>query len=135
VPLLRRPGHAGSRAAAVRGLGGPEQAWLADVPGTTEDKARCVPTSLTYHVGASANFDGYKTGQPMARVFEYESNADDPDILAEQAFMLFNADPGGFQNLATGPDLGFYAARSYSLMRPSRTGRRWIRFLERSAAG
>ena len=39
----------------------------------------------------------------------------------------------GFQNSATGPDLGFYAARSYSLMRPPRTGRRWIRFLNRSA--
>ena len=33
----------------------------------------------------------------------------------------------GFQNSATGPDLGFYAARSYSLMRPPRTGRRLIR--------
>ena len=43
--------------------------------------------------------------------------------------------PVGFQNSATGPDLGFYAARSYSLMRPPRTGRRWIRFWERSATG
>ena len=43
--------------------------------------------------------------------------------------------PVGFQNSATGPDLGFYAARSYSLMRPPRTGRRWIRFRERSATG
>ena len=41
----------------------------------------------------------------------------------------------GFQNSATGPDLGFYAARSYSLMRPPRTGRRWIRSWERSATG
>jgi len=39
----------------------------------------------------------------------------------------------GFQNSAIGPDLGFYAARSYSLMRPPRTGRRRIRSLERSA--
>ena len=30
---------------------------------------------------------------------------------------------------------GFYAARSYSLMRPPRTGRRLIRFRERSATG
>jgi hypothetical protein len=30
----------------------------------------------------------------------------------------------GFQNSATGLDLGFYAARSYSLRRPPRTGRR-----------
>ena len=40
-----------------------------------------------------------------------------------------------FQNSAIGPDLGFYAARSYSLMRPPSTGRRWIRFRERSAGG
>jgi hypothetical protein len=33
-------------------------------------------------------------------------------------------EPVGFQNSATVPDLGFYAARSYSLMRPLRTGRR-----------
>ena len=43
--------------------------------------------------------------------------------------------PVGFQNSATGLDLGFYAARSYSLMRPPRTGRRLIRFWERSATG
>jgi hypothetical protein len=43
--------------------------------------------------------------------------------------------PVGFQNSATGADLGFYAARSYSLMRPPRTGRRLIRSWERSAAG
>jgi len=33
----------------------------------------------------------------------------------------------GFQNSATGIDLGFYVARSYSLMKPPRTGRRLIR--------
>ena len=43
--------------------------------------------------------------------------------------------PVGFQNSAAGPDLGFYAARSYSLMRPPRTGRRLIRSWERSATG
>ena len=32
------------------------------------------------------------------------------------------AEPVGFQNSATGPDLGFYAARPYSLMRSPRTG-------------
>ena len=41
----------------------------------------------------------------------------------------------GFQNSATRRDLGFYAARSYSLMRPPRTGRRLIRCWERSATG
>ena len=38
------------------------------------------------------------------------------------------AEPVGFQNSAIGADLGFYAARWYSLMRPSRMGQRWIRF-------
>ena len=41
----------------------------------------------------------------------------------------------GCQNSATGPDLGFYAARSYSLIRPPRTGQRLIRSWERSATG
>jgi len=44
--------------------------------------------------------------------------------------------PGvGFQNSAAGLELGFYASRSCSLMRPPRTGRRFIRSGERSAAG
>src|SRR6266576_4458812 len=43
--------------------------------------------------------------------------------------------PVGFQNSAIRLHLGFYAARSYSLMRPPRTGRRLIRCRERSAAG
>ena len=43
--------------------------------------------------------------------------------------------PVGFHNSATGADLGFYAARSYSLMRPPRTDRRWIRSRKRSATG
>jgi hypothetical protein len=33
-------------------------------------------------------------------------------------------DPAGFQNSATGLDLGFYAARSYSLITPPSTLRR-----------
>src|SRR5262249_21492517 len=43
--------------------------------------------------------------------------------------------PVGFQNSATGPGLVFYAARSYSLVRPPGTGRRSIRFRDRSATG
>ena len=35
--------------------------------------------------------------------------------------------PVGFHNSATSLDLGFYAPRSYSLMRPTRTGQRLIR--------
>ncbi len=41
----------------------------------------------------------------------------------------------GFQNSAAGPDRRFYAARSYPLIRPPRTGRRLIRSLARSATG
>ncbi len=41
----------------------------------------------------------------------------------------------GFQNAAMGVDLGVYAARSYSLMRPPRTDRRLIRSRERPTAG
>lgn len=43
--------------------------------------------------------------------------------------------PVGFQNSAPGADLGLCAARSYSLVRPPRTGWRWIRSWVRSAAG
>ena len=41
----------------------------------------------------------------------------------------------GFKNSARGLDLGVYAVRSYSLMRPPRTGRRLILSRERSATG
>jgi hypothetical protein len=44
-------------------------------------------------------------------------------------------DACGVPEVATGLDLGFYAARSYSLMRPPRMGRRLIRSRERSATG
>jgi len=43
--------------------------------------------------------------------------------------------PVGFQKSATGPDMGFYAARSYWLRRPPRTGRCLIRSWERPAPG
>jgi hypothetical protein len=41
--------------------------------------------------------------------------------------MSSRAGPVGCQNSATASDQGFYTARSYSLMRPPRTGRRLIR--------
>ncbi len=46
-----------------------------------------------------------------------------------------DGEPVGFQKSATCLDLGFYAARSYSLMRLPRTGRRLIRSRERSVTG
>jgi hypothetical protein len=54
-------------------------------------------------------------------------------LYAYQSLRYYN--PAGFQNSATGPELAFYAARSYSLMRPPRTGRRLIRSREGSATG
>ena len=44
-------------------------------------------------------------------------------------------DPVGFQNWATVVTWAFYAARSYSLRRPPRMGRRLTRIWERSATG
>jgi len=44
-------------------------------------------------------------------------------------------EPVGFQNSAIGPELGFYAARSYSLMRPPRTGCAGSASGKRSGAG
>ena len=74
---------------------------------------------------------------PLAgRDFEFVEHrqnwGEDRVCLHDEDGQLFSL-PVGFQNSATGPDLGFYAARSYSLMRPPRTGRRRIRSLERSA--
>jgi|SRR5690242_7293501 hypothetical protein len=73
-----------------------------------------------------------------ARLFRGASRAYERDYLdaaaalgryspAELIGFARQLDPVGFQNSAAGPDLRFYPARSYSLMRPPRTGRRWIR--------
>jgi hypothetical protein len=59
----------------------------------------------------------------------------DPDALGGEHGVEGAGELVGFQNSAAGPDLGFYAARSCSLMRPPRTGRRSIRSWERSATG
>jgi hypothetical protein len=61
----------------------------------------------------------------------FAAEADLQELLAAYPDLL----PVGFQKSATGLDLGFYAARSYSLRRPPRTGRRLIRSRERSATG
>jgi hypothetical protein len=57
------------------------------------------------------------------------------DVTCSTPTVRAKLGPVGFQNSATRADLGFYAARSYSLMRPPRTGRRLIRSRERSATG
>ena len=53
--------------------------------------------------------------------------AEGDEDTGEEPSLTARRNPVGFQNSATGPDLGFYAARSYSLTRPPRTGRRLIR--------
>jgi len=50
-----------------------------------------------------------------------------PRGCGQAAWLGVGRPPMGFQNSATGPGLGFYAARSYSWMRPPRAGRCWMR--------
>ena len=69
-----------------------------------------------------------------ARRSGQEPGKSDPiDALAVAHAAL--REPVGFQNSAIGPGLRFYVARSYSLMRPPRMGRRWMRFRDRFATG
>jgi hypothetical protein len=63
--------------------------------------------------------------------FEYHMTR----ISDQAGLAITNMEPVGCQNSAMGLDLAFYALRSYSLIRPPRTGRRLIRSRERSAAG
>jgi hypothetical protein len=60
---------------------------------------------------------------------------ENPDAFRLEYSVEGAGEPVGFQNLAAALDLGFYAARSYSLMRLPRTGRRLICSKERSATG
>ena len=64
-----------------------------------------------------------------------KSSAQCPPRMSSRSSCRRCCQPVGFQNSATGADLGFYAARSYSLMRPPRTGRRLIRSWERPGTG
>ena len=72
-----------------------------------------------------------------ARTLTQECLAELPghDGFADFAVQIGADLPVGFQNSATGLDLGVYAAGWYSLMRPPRMARRLIRFWERSATG
>ena len=80
-------------------------------------------------------------GRDRSRSFMTRALADSyraEPIRAARTGLVFapeTGEPAGFQNSATGPDLGFYAERSYSLTRPPTTGRRLIRSWERSAMG
>jgi catechol 2,3-dioxygenase-like lactoylglutathione lyase family enzyme len=99
---------------------------------------------LGRHYGRS-NFFWYLK-DPAGNFSEYYSDMDciiddrlwtSEDLEGAQGLYSWGPPPPpvGFQNSAIGADLGFYAARSYSLMRPPRMGQRWIRFWERSATG
>jgi putative intracellular protease/amidase len=52
-----------------------------------------------------------------------------------EGYDTYTEKPCGVPELGHRPDLGFYAVRSYSLIRTPRTGRRLIRSLARSATG
>ena len=84
---------------------------------------------------ASVKSISYSTGElaeaalPLAAVI----GALDPGDDRQQ--QLVAALPVGFQNSASRLDLLFYAARSYSLMRPPRTARRVTRSRAKSATG
>jgi hypothetical protein len=71
---------------------------------------------------------GLAEGEAASQLGVAEAMGEQPQYLEFPARV-------GFQNSADTPDLAFYATRSYSLMRPPRTGRRLIRSLERSATG
>jgi hypothetical protein len=48
--------------------------------------------------GRPVNFDGYRPGAPLVRVFEYDHpHPGQPERIAEAAFFLFNVDPGFMQ--------------------------------------
>ena len=86
-----------------------------------------LPVMITGHVPA--------VGLPSHHAGEHVAAAIPASRGMEDRRDLDPAPPVGFLNSATGVELGFYAACSYSLMRPPRTGRRLIRSWERSAGG
>ena len=92
------------------------------------------PPDLDEHFELAANRTAllHQRAAQTARAVR-SAAADTATLLEQQADLL--GQPVGFRNSAIGPDLGFYAARSYSLMRPPRTVRRLIRSWERSATG
>ncbi|MBO0759066.1 MAG: hypothetical protein J2P54_24750 [Bradyrhizobiaceae bacterium] len=48
--------------------------------------------------GRPVNFDGYATGAPLVRVFEYDHpRVESVEQIAEHAFYLFNVDPDYMQ--------------------------------------
>jgi pimeloyl-ACP methyl ester carboxylesterase len=117
------------RVLRVRDVGDPEGSvvmYFHGTPGSRLDL--CFGEQLAAERGVRLiSFDRPGYGGSTPAPFGLASIAADAHAVADELV--------GFQNSATGLDLGFYAARSYSLRRPPRTGRRLIRFRERSATG
>ena len=71
----------------------------------------------------------------VAGVFVLSQDGHQVPLVPDQGPVQQLSPAVGFLNSAVGVELVFYAARSYSLMRPPRTGRRLICAWERSATG
>ena len=91
---------------------------------------RCLVHGGGVAEGGHSESDGGRGAGAAVDLGEFVFGAGEADL---ESFGF--AGPVGFQNSAIGSELGFYADRSYSLMRPPRTGRRLIRSRDRSATG
>jgi hypothetical protein len=100
--------------------------WVADVPGTQEDKTRCA-TNPTWHDGGLANYDGWKPGQPLVRVFTTTVEYAQPkpaSQIAEFMFAYFNADAG--QGCALTDEYRARKLRSLSVGDVVQVGDEWL---------
>ena len=86
-----------------------------------KDGARQASRNLCIGFSPLVGWRGFRCGWPSLPLYQSAGST--------------QQQPVRFQNSAISPDLGFYVAHSYSLMRPPSTGRRWIRFRERSVTG
>ena len=146
APLTRNPLHRLSRAPARRGpRPGPLPAAAARPAAARTDAVQLLrtypepaPRAIRSRRTASAAWPARYTQGARPGAFADLPRGPVPVVSSRwppRSPKPWRPNPVGFQNSATGLDLGFYAARSYSLMRPPRTGRRLIRSWERSAAG
>ena len=76
------------------------------------------PSQETARTWRRSKFTAVRTGHPP--LCAGPRRAELPGVVSQSLLRhaRLRRIPVGFQNSATGPDLGSYAARSYSLMRP-----------------